>query len=617
MAQAKFQTAILKPLTGLFDNRSSADEKPPGSFAWKENFAINPSGQLCRALGWIRPYESPCYRNHDFHDQKVVVANREPVTMLFQSTSNEGLRRLFGATKTRIILLDESAGDWTVIGSGLGADGEASLTQLRFNAAELQNKVVFTNDYDIPQIHTLGTLSVSPILDLAVSSEEAGAITKARRTVSWQGVVFLMNTEEDGIRYSSRIRWSDLNDATKWNPTTVGSLADYQDLDYNEQILNAMPMSGSLYVFTDKSIWRCSFVVNASDPDHPTAELNCVKVYTEPRNRAKCLSYENSLISTGFSFYYLGSDGAYEFSPYLAEPDRIEWLHRSTAVIFKNAATRIDKQACFSPIAEYVPGPNEDETAGSGEIHFSWPVYDPLATEVPADNEVTCAEYVPLPPVVGSGINRHTLVANVKFKTADYRNYGSTAMANFTSSQLASTGCNRQSVLFAANGADYCIKQMDTGSSRIMFNAETNEFVTNGYYSRAVGVFPFERFQDEKEVENFLVEFTPDDPNDTAVLRLRIGTTATAIDPMGVNGSCRVLWHQLSNKPVKCKYTKSASSYVTNNVRPDDETVWNFLYRGKFLYYDITIAAADNSAPTTGLLSMSRFEVSVKQVVGK
>lgn len=613
MAQAKFQTAILKPLSGIFDCRSSIDETPPGAFRWKENLSISPDGKLSRALGWIRPYNNPCITNHDFHNQGVgiLAEDREPVTLLFQSTANDGTRRLFGATKTRIVVMDESAGEWSDIGTGLGNDGEDSLTQLRFNASELQNKVVFTNNFDVPRIHALGTGTSAAIADLATASEAAGPITRARRTVSWQGVVFLLNTRESAVDYPSRIRWSDLNDATKWVPGTAGSLADYQDLDYGEVILNAMPLAGSLYVFTDRSIWKCNFTADVSDPNAPVATLNCIRVYTEPKNRSKCLAYENSLVSTGFSFYYMGADGIYEYSPYLAEPDRVEWLHRSTAVIYKNAATRIDKQACFSPVAEYVPGPNEDETAGSGEIHFSWPVYDPLATEVP--EEVACEDYVPLPQPIGSGINRHTLVANVKFKTADYRNYGSVAMTNFTSSLLASSGCNRQSLLFAVNGSDFCIKQMDSDSARVMYDATSDAYATVGYYSLLRGVFPFERFDVEKIIRSLLAGVIADDAAETAVMKCRIGTSYEALDPNGNNGSCGVLWHTLSDKQIKCRNTRAAAKYVSDNVRPDDPVEWNFLYRGRFLYYELKLAKPDGSAPTTGACSISRLEVSVKQ----
>lgn len=624
MAQAKFQTAILRPLTSIFDCRSNIDETPAGAFRWKENFAINPDSKLSRALGWGRPYENPCYseRNFDFHNQgdDVEVEDREPITMLFQSTANDGTRRLFGATKTRILVLDEVNGEWNELGNGFGADGEDSLTQVRFNASELQNKLVLTNDFDPPQIHELGSGTIADIADLATASEEAGPITKARRTVSWQGVVFLMNTEEDGVRYSSRIRWSDLNNAEKWKPGEIIpgealSIADYQDLDYGEVILNAMPLSGSLYVFTDRSIWKCNFTVNVSDPENPSAVLGCVKVYTEPRNRAKCLAYENTLVSTGFSFYYFASDGIYEYNPYLAQPDRVEWLHRSTAVIFKNTATRIDKQACFSPIAEYVPGPNEDETAGSGELHFSWPVYDPLAVEVPT--VVPCEEYVPLPQPIGSGINRHTLVANVRAQTADYRNYGSTAMVNFTSTLLASSGCNRQSLFFAANGSDFCLKQMDTGSARVMYDPTSDAYTSVGYYSILRGVYPFDRFDVEKIIQSFLIGIIADDPLETAVMKLRIGTSFEALDPNENRGRCGVLWHQLSSKPIKCRNTRTAAKYVTDGIRPDDPVEWNFLYQGRFLYYELKLTKPDGNAPITGLCSLSRFEVGVKQVVTK
>lgn len=618
MAQAKFQTAILKPLTSIFDCRSNVDETPPGAFRWKQNFAINPDGKLSRALGWIRPWDNICYKNWDFHNQGVAADLREPTTLMFQSSANDGTRRLFTGTKTRLLQLDEVNGVYSTIGTGFGADGEDSLTQVRFNASELQNHVVFTNNFDIPQIHVLASGTVAPIAALATAGEGNVAITKARRTVAWKGVVFLMNTVEDGVRISSRIRWCDLNDATKWKPgeITAGtlSLADYQDLDYGEVILNAMPMGNFLWVFTDRSIWKCNFDVDVTDPLNPTAVLNCVKVYTEPRNRAKCLAYENSLVSTGFSFYYMASDGIYEFNQYLAEPDRIEWLHRSTAVIYKDSATRIDKQACMSPVAEYVPGPNEDETAGSGEIHFSWPVYDPIAIDTGGGTgEIDCESYHPTPPPIGSGINQHTLVANVKFKTADYRNYGTTAMTNFTSSVLASSGCNQQSVFLAANGQDFCIKQMNTGSGRVMYDVGAGGYETVGYFATVRGVFPFERFNFEKIIESFLVGVLADDPADAAVLALRIGTSYEALDPNVLNDRCGVLWHTLSKKPIRCRNSFTPTEYVEKNVRPDDPLDWRFLYQGKFLYYELKITKPDGTAPISGACSISRFEVSVKQ----
>lgn len=620
----QFAPVTVRPLTGLFDCRSSADEKPPGSFSWKQNFAISPDGSLGRALGWLRFGSILCPSNSDFHDQDVPVADREPITLMFSSVENDGSRRLFIGTKTRLLVLDEAAGVYTpLVGGPFGADGSDSLTQTRFNAAELANSVLFTNDLDLVQLHTLGgAATVAPITSLETAGKDGGPVIKAKRVIAWQGLMFLLNVEEDGVRHANRIRWSDFNDPTWWNitnnPVTLAaSIADFQDLDPGEVILNVLPMGGALYVFTDRSIWRCTTAIAADE-----LTLSCIRVFTEPKNRDKCLAYPNTLIGTGFSAYYLGNDGIYEFNQYLAEPERVEWIHRATPVIFKNAETRIDKQACNSPVAEYVPGINEDATAGDGELHFSWARYAPDAVLV-----AEAAGCPPAPRVEGDGINGYTLVVNTKYKTADFRDYGSTAMVNFTSDLNVAGECNQQSEFLSANASDWTIKKMNIGFAREM-HSQTAGYSLTGYFSICRLVLPVEKFHKEKEIQSFLVEATPVDPLETAVLRLRIGTSYESLDPnLGISvngaesdalkaaaGSCRVLWHQLSDKPLKCSNSMTPEQYKAKNLRPVNPLEWRFLYRGNFLYVELTTANQDGTAPTTGGCSISRFEVDVRLV---
>lgn len=624
--RSTFQPVTLKPLTGVLDVRSNIDETPAGAFRYKLNAGINPDGKLSRALGWTRPFNitGVCpYKNWDYHTH-IDPANREPITMLFQSTQNDGTRTLFLGTKTKIAVMAEATGVWTGIGTGLGADGDDSQTQLRFHAAELQNKVFFTNNFDQVKYYNFAG-NVQNIPELATAGEAGGAVSKARVIISWNGVIMLMNLEEDGTRIASRIRWSDLNDGLQWTVNS-NSITDYQDLDYGEEILNAIPLGSFLYVFTDKSIWKCNFTIDpGSDTVDPSATLTCVKVYTEPKNRAKCLAYPNAIVSTGFEIYYGASDGIYRFEPYLPQPERVEWIHRATGFIYKELGpitdflgtpwnTRIDRQACQSPIMEYVPGPNEDETAGSGELHISWATYDPLAVPTGGAGEeggLNCNEVVPTPPVVGTGINRHTLVLNLKYQTADYRDYGSTAMVNFTS-QLMSGDCAGQAMLLAANGADFTLKQMNAGQYRLQYNPEDGSYTNKGYYTTIRGVFPFENFPEEKIIETFLLGVIADDPNETAQMRLRIGTSFEALDPLESNGRCTVLWHQLSSKPIKCRNTKTAAQYVNSGVRPDDPVEWRFWYSGIFLYYELKLAKPDGTAPTSGGCQLSRFECRVK-----
>lgn len=602
----QFQPITVKPMVGKFDAQSSIDTAEPGSFCWKMNFAINPSDDLARAYGWIRAFNGPCFTNGDYH----IKAVDEPTTLLFSSVDSERIRRLFIATKTRILLLDQTTNDYTLLGSGFGADGLANLTQLRFHAAELQDKVLFTNNFDLVQLYDIVTKVLAPIPSLEhvdVSDVEV-PLTKSLVTISWQGLMFLMNNEEGGTRFASRVRWSDANDPTWWevadNPNTgAKSVADFSDLDYQEAILAALPLGSYLYIYTDQSIWRCQMVQGATS-DKIT--LNAQKIYTDPRNRSRCLAYPNTLISTGQSHFYLASDGWYEINQYLAQPERTPWANLAAfPLLFKYANTQIDKQACQSPVAEYTPGITEDGQAAMGEIHLSWPTYQADSSVVPP----ACATGRP----AGLGVNNYTLVFNVRLQTADVRDCGVTSMVNFTPDATVEGLCNQQAQLIACNGVDWCLKQMNTGQSRQMWNGTA--YVDTGYYSVWRMVLPLFNFQDEKEINQILLDLVAVDENDPAVARMRVGISNSAVDPNLEDISCSVLWRQLSSKSIKCLRTRTAAQYVADGIRPNPpRIIWPFISRERFIILELTIAAADGSAPTTGANTQSRLEVMARIV---
>lgn len=602
MANSLFKPVTMKPLLGIFDNRSNVDETPPGAFRWIENFVINKDGKLSRAKGFTRAYPGPCPANHDFHFQGVGVA-REPITAYFASTANNGTRRLFGMTKTRILLLNETTGDWGMIASGLGADGQASLTQLRLNAAELQNKVFFTNDFDRVKYYDLDTATFANVPTLNTAGEAGFLdVSRARRVISWNGVILLFNTLEGGTRYASRIRWSDLNDGLNY---TFGApaIADFQDLDYGHAILSAVPLGSALTVFTDRSIWRCTFTV---DTLLATAALSCVKAYDEPRNRAKCLVYPNTLISNGRSAFYLGADGWYEYNPgQMFEPERLEWAHRSTKIIF-DGTRAIDTAACASPVSEYRP---DEDT-----VYLSWGKYQPITAPSTISGEIDCDTYVPTSAPAGTGLNDYIMAFNLKHKTSSLISHGSVALVNFQSDAAGTGGCNTVTKFLSSDPVDFTIKELGVGDAREYFDPVTSVYRVEGYYSILRFVFPFERLREEKEIKSFLAEIVADNALDTAVAKLRLGTSDRVVDVNGENGQCRVLWHTLSTKPIRCSHTMSPEAYVAAGIRPTEPTVqWNYLLRGRFLYADLTICAADGVAkPTTGSCAISRFEVEAR-----
>jgi len=631
-----FKSATLRPLTGPLDVGSSIDELAAGAFRWKQNLEIDGNGKLSRSRGFAQPFsvEGCDYTtNHDFHDQGLGVSTetREPVTLLFSSVDNGGVRRLFLGTKTRLGVLDETTGVWNMfatITNNFGNDGSTSLTQTRWHAAELKNKVYFTNNLDLIQCYDIGSNTLAPVADLAIAGmdndgNEDVPVTKAKVIVSWRGFIWLMNTEEGGDRIASRIRWSDLNDGQRWNPNVHApdtTAADFQDLDYGEFILNAVPLAGSLYVLTDKSIWKCTPSV---DFDTGDVTLDCQRVYTEPRNQWGCLAYPNSLVSDGFSLWYLGRDNVYKYNPYQTMPETPEWINRASSIIFNKKSLkiaygtspettkdlRIDRRSCESPIIELFFVSNDQEKPEAKEMHISWPTFQQLGgSEVVGECEPTTA--------MGNGVNNHTLVANFKASTCDYRDYGSTAMVNYRSDYQAVADCNQNVLFLCANGEDWCLKEMNRGYGRVMNAVGTGNYTTKGYFSIIRGVFPFDKFDAEKFIKSFTAEIMPIEPLDAVVARLRIGTAFVAQDPNSVNGKCGVIWHQLSDNPIKCKYKRTPEQYADENVRPfsDSDVSWSFYYRGKFLYYELKLANPDGSAPTTGGCAISRFETTVRLV---
>lgn len=589
----------MQPLTGILDLRSPVDAEPAGAFCTKNNFEISVDGKLKQATGFIKPFaqfktvlNQPCeYANADWHDQDVAADAREPVTLLYPSTSNAGVRKLFAGTKSKFIRLNESSGQWTLIGSGFGSDGSLIQTAIRWHAAELQDKIFLTNAFDKVQYHDLTTDVMHFVPELDNAAEGGGTVSKARVIIEYQGVVMLMNMEEKGVRFGSRIRWSGLNDGLDWT-IDVDSITDFQDLDYGEFILGAVILSGLLYVFTDRAIWRCNFAVDTTTSQ---ANLVCNRFYSEPRNRSKCLAYPNTLVSTGLDLYYAGSDGIYHFNPYLAEPEKLEWIYRSTPIIFDEGNIQIDKTACYAPVAEYWPDKNE--------IHFSWPVVDASPT---TSNVASCAS--PPNKAVSSGLNRHTLVINVKYQTCDYRDYGMNAYANYRSDTSAVAECNQAVMFLGAHGTDYAIKQLGQAYYREIYDPVADSYSNAGFTPLVRFIFPFGKFDVDKIIKRFLIDGIAE-KNAGTVWNLRIGVANTLQNPNATVGGCSIIWRTLSTKAIRCPMLKSADAYAATNILPSMDWHWDFLYRAKYLFAEISITNADGTPATDGGVMLSRFDV--------
>lgn len=597
-----WQTISIRPFTGTLDTRSEPESVALGAFRWKQNFTMTGGTKLCCRGGHDKLFSSYSpYTNFDLHDQSDNngIVTPEYITMLFKGFLNTGQRFLYAGSQSRIQWLDETTGLWTTVARGMGGTPQPGLPAIRFQAAELQEQILFTNNFDQPLLSAVGSGSTGPIPDLVTLQ-----VTQAAVTIQWAGFLFLMNVEQGGVRKSSRVRWSDLNNPTVWiaqpNVNVPGSLAGFQDLDYGSTILGAAIMANGLYIFTDQAIWVC-FPSGASLSGGTPAVFGFTRIYSEPKNGAKCLMYPNTLVSEGNSVWYGASDGLYYFDPYTPEPVREEWLYRGTSLVYNDALSALSPECCQSPVAEIFPD--------TQEIWLSWP-------EVSANPGGSC-------------LNSKTVVWNYAYKSIDIVDFGYSAFCNYIPNSMASdtSNCPPDAVFIGASMVDKCLKSIGgiysrnvctnaaTGRGTIVdgvFTPFVGQYSYVGYYRILRGLLPTLNFDRDKFIRHFLLETQTTAQAVPCVIKLRIGVSYSETDPNLPDGLCSTLWHPLPDMPLVCRDTMTAAQYVSDNIMRNSATEWNMLWKGRFIFFEVTIANSDGSPAIGGSACFPRCEMQIR-----
>lgn len=462
MKNTGYKPIPVRPLTGNLDFRSEPELMPPGSFRFRQNFASTEDMNVCRRTGWEKLLTKEPYNNQDLHDQELVLQQywadldpvptgagdvtvypsglcgalatrsqgREYVTLLYEEVITSGARRIIAATQSRIYELNESSGNWRILGDGFGGEPQSDLSR-RFRVAQVKDTLVFTNNYDEVSYYNISSpvqgcamRSVLPIPDMEVIGlQQAGCV------YAYKNVVFLGNVQMDGQVLQNRLVWSDYNNPLSYDPavslvtgiigstlsgnvlawsnpsavsllvqyrattadpwqnlviTTAETLvvadpsllyqvgtfvsnttAGYQDLSYGQKIMAITELGDYLVVLTDKAIWQGTPTGNAPN-EGPAFSFR--QVYVESKSGDKCVAYPNTVTNVGGSLFWLGREAAYMFNWFQPEPERVEWMHRATGLIFNGAAgiPRINDRCCESHVADYRPLQKE--------IWLSWAV---------------------------------------------------------------------------------------------------------------------------------------------------------------------------------------------------------------------------------------------------
>lgn len=573
MAKDLWTTVTLRPLIGPLDTRSRPADLSPGAFRWKLNLQTKPGGgpadgKLYRRPGHAKFFsDAVSFTNHDHHRQG---ATREPITGIFESNANDGTRKFFDFTQSRVSILDTDTGNYTDIITGLGATGS------RWRAAELQNVVVLTNNVDAVRSYDLDSLVVAPIADLGTL-----AVTKAKLVVEFNGFILLMNIEQGGERQASRVLWCDLNRPTTFNPESGDTLSGFQDLDYGDEILGASPMLGALYIYTRRSIWR---VTVSGDPES-TFAFN--RVYNEPLSQTGCLTFPNTLCSTGGAHYYMSRDGIYTFTPYIAVPERVDWIYLASGVIYEPLDKKIDLTFCESPVAAYRPQ--------TRELWFSWASYGQL------------------------GINNWTLICQLEQKTADVMDEGWTCLGHFRRNIAEGQQCSEVQDFVGASNVDWCLKSIggpfyreyaaltDADDPSVDLPAVAT-YSTLGYKSQMIGMIPLGLTDRDKKLRHVLLDHDTSAQDEPCMFRLKVGNSYAMVDPYDDEPSCGPLWRHLGDEAAKCPDPMTVAQFQAKNLRPNQGTHWHAYERGRFLYFDLSVINKDGTAAIGGEIYFQRID---------
>lgn len=666
-----FKTIPMAPLTGLLDTRSPLGELAYGSWRFRQNFAMREEGRLRRREGWRKLlWDAPVYNNHDRHDQLLSqqvyygerapmytpqsdvvdypptsdfcqttqltrTTGRQPPTLLYEAVSSAGLRRIICGTQNRLDVLNEHKGNWKIIADAYGGTPKTGLPERRWLAAGVKDIFVFTNNFDPPLAWhfdqpTSGCAmqAVSPIGDLA----EIG-LTKAAVICAWRGILFFADVEQDGDRVEQRVIWSDKDNATSWVPSNA-SLAGFQDLEDGERVFAMVPLLDYLMILTNKSIWQVSFVGG-------DALFNFRQVYTEPERGEACIAFPNTAASTGREVIYAGRDGIYVFNLYMAKPDRVEWIHKSSNVVFDSINTSI----CQAHIGGFDPV--------SKEYWLSW---------------VQNGEIFPT----------RTMTVNTQYQFVDFIDHGFTALCNYTSDRRGSVldfilencictpaqieadpmgldsikegdyciqptyptcsgidpnaplvtdqtieidgvlvedldgpvspnslcarlgdlsiedicqECNAQQLFVVASAVDWSLKQVGGAYFREECTVFTDcgTYVKRGYDSILRNVMGFGKPMEDKTMRELELGAESEDQTVPSTVQLRVGYSATAQDPNSVAGRCSVIWRDQKPKELKCLTDADMATHIAKNTRPARTLNWPLFYTGRYLYVEIKV----------------------------
>lgn len=636
--------------------------------SWRllQNTRTNERGALCRANGWQKFLTdfitTRDFNNEDGHDQVLSLSGfyepvegaddsgvvqypptdsticgstfvpytqgRQPYTMLSEVVSTVGTRTILYGTQSRLYELLVGKGTLRILRDNLG--GIATNPEIRLRNSQTSDFVLFTNNYDRPFGWTIGQGAFGCLMNSTEEIPELETIgmTKALVTFSFRGILFLANTEEDGLRKSGMLRWCGV-DPTNWIEDPGFSLAGHYEVDYGEEILAGGAIGNFAYLYTTRGIWQISV-----NPD-PNVVFNVIKIYSSEGGE-RCIAYPFTLVGDGDSHRYMAKDGIHRFNPTFSTPEREEWIHQSSNILYDN----LNKSRCaihtagFDPIKQeaYFSVATGNDSLPSVTLYANtrykqcsvrdfgataflsctpstepsfrdWLVQNCICSEADLDseelqdigfatvkegagvaqNDPACTDY-PEYIYTSSTIAIADPTGDITMEDYTQEEAGDDALCNaFPEATLADLclHCEGETFFIFAHATDWAVKQLDETFSREMFvfdgfvEATPATYEIVGYLTRFLKGPMMFGSSGNKVLEHVTLEFSCGVELSPQRMRLSVGKSARAEDP--IDGSCGIIWQQDRTKLISC---------VDNDRRME----WPVFVREECLYLDFQIS---------------------------
>ncbi len=176
------------------------------------------------------------------------------VTGLYYTKFSSGTERIVSTCGNRFYYLNGAI--WNQV-SGIVVSGTlVSPANSQFVFTTALDEIMMTNDNAITPLRYDGT-NLTAVNFTGLSSTSVP--TQARVVAFFKNYLILGNTLENGIRHSTRLRWSNVGDTATWSDEDfidIGALS-------GQEITAIAELYDNLYIFLTDSIYRVSYVAGA------------------------------------------------------------------------------------------------------------------------------------------------------------------------------------------------------------------------------------------------------------------------------------------------------------------------------------------------------------------